>query len=210
MTDLLGGPVRTEKRWDELVGPPLSNILPFDHNPPDAADLMVNLMDEPDQRSGVPKASCRSGKDTVRIFVAVHGRDAKPLAKDGVTVTVLRTPFNGTPDLSGVPALPANWATSLKADMTARTTGAWLNGSAWAYIDPGKPFRQPARAIDAGRGEVVTWDVKLPAPAGDAMWLLLAVVHATTDQLKDTAPTDVATLVCTDHHVAARSVWIFD
>ena len=42
------------------------------------------------------------------------------------------------------------------------------------------------------------------------MWLLLAVVHATTDQLKDTAPTDVATLVRTDHHAAARSVWIFD
>jgi hypothetical protein len=213
MNAALRTPIKTVERWDEVVGPPRSNVLPFDHNPPDAADLAANLRDEPDRRPP-PNASCQSSKDTVRIFVAVHGRDWRPLTPDKVRITVLRIPFNHHADLSGLSALPAGWAAALITDSTASTPSAWPTDTPWAYVDPVKPFRTPLRPIDPSRGEVVSWDVKLPTPDASTSWLLLAVVvHAEDGDRLDTPETwvtDVATVVRTVRHVAARSVRIVD
>jgi len=117
----------------------------------------------------------------------------------------VRTPFTGNGDLTGIPQLPQGWADALKADLTASTPGAWLANTPWAYLDATKPFRRPARAVDPREAQVVTFDVTLPATWPPGGWLLLALVHADTDPLKATE-TNVATLVRTDHHVAARSV----
>jgi hypothetical protein len=204
-TTAAGGPLpKTLAQWNSRLGGAVANKPPFDHTPPDAADLAANLLDEPDRRSG-KTASCATGDGAVRIFAVVHGRDWRPLPPTGVAVFVLRTPFTSNADLTGVAKLPAGWANALKGDLTAATPGAWLANTGWAYLDTTTPFRRPARAVDAREAQVMTFDITLPAKWPDGGWLLLAVVHADTDQLTATE-TDVAALVRTDHHVAARSV----
>jgi hypothetical protein len=193
----------TAAEWVARFGGPNSNKPAFDHDPPDAADINVSLRDEPDRRTP-PKSSCAVGAGAARVWAVVHGRDWRVLPANRVAVFVLRAPFNGKTDLSGLPALPANWATSLRGDLTAATPGAWLAKSGWAYLDPVTPFRRPARAVSPREAQVVQFDVAASAwPVGD--WLLLAVVHADDDELKATE-TDVAALVRATRHVAARSV----
>jgi hypothetical protein len=202
--NLVVGPLPiTQAQWDARYGGPNSNKPAFDHEPPDAADISINLRDEPDRRTP-PKASCATGAGGARVWAVVHARDFRALAPGRVAVFVLRTPFNGKTDLSGLPALPAGWATSLRGDLKASTPGGWLANTGWAYLDPATPFRRPARAVDPREAQVVQFDAAASAwPVGD--WLLLAVVHADDDPLTATE-TDVAKLVREPRHVAARSV----
>jgi hypothetical protein len=194
---------KTAAEWVARFGGPSSNKPAFDHDPPDAADINVLLRDEPDRRP-IPKASCATGAGAARVWAVVHARDWRALAPDRVAVFVLRTPFTGKTDLSGLPALPAGWATSLRGDLTAPAPGTWLAKSGWAYLDPVTPFRRPGRAVDPREAQVVQFDVTAAAwPVGD--WLLLAVVHADDDPL-DATETNVAALVRGCRHVAARSV----
>jgi len=193
----------TAAQWAARFGGPNANKPAFDHDPPDAADINVFLRQEPDRRTP-PRTACATGAGPARVFAVVHGRDWRPLAPSGVAVFVLRTAFDGNADLSGVPALPGNWAASLRADLTSTSPGAWMTGSKWAYLDPAAPFRRPARPVDPREAQVVEFAVPAAAwPVGD--WLLLASVCADDDQLQ-TTETNVARLVRQPRHVAARSV----
>jgi hypothetical protein len=204
----LGGAVpATLSQWNALVGPH-ANEPPFDYDPPDAADVAANLRDEPDRRGG-QRASCATGDGLVRVFVTVHGRDWRAFDPDDVAVFLLRTPFSGKTDLSGHPSIPnpaGGWAEELDRELLAPSPGAWLQGSAWSYADPARPFRRSTGGVDGRQAQVVTFDVTLsPWPAEDRGWLLLAVVIAEGDLLVK-AETDVAALVRARHQVAARSV----
>ena len=120
--------------------------------------------------------------------------------------SLLRTPFAGQANLGGTAALPAGWAAALRGDVAGNTAVAFFGNPSWSYADAAHPFLRPPRDLDAAGPQVVAFDVDLSTPAWPAGgWLLVAVVHAEDDRL-DTAETDVATLVRTDHHVAARSV----
>jgi hypothetical protein len=199
--------------WRALLGDGTAsaNRLPF-ADPPDHAALSGlapvlpgPLLDEPDL-GAAPQASCASS-DQSRVFVVVHGRFWRALAAGRVAVALLRTPFAGQADLSGTAALPAGWATALRADIAGGTAVAFFGDASWSYANPAHAFVRPALDLDAAGPQVVVFeDVDLGSPAWPAGgWLLLAVVHAEDDRL-DTIEVDVPTLVRTDHHVAARSV----
>jgi len=195
--------------WNKLVGGPNANRPPFDHDPPDAADVLGNLRDEPDRRPG-NKASCAAGDGNSVLYVVVHGRDPRPLSPARVAVAVLRAPFAGQADLTGTPPLPAGWAKKLTDDLAGAPAarGQWFGSSGWSYAasDPTQPFGRPPRPIDPREAHVVAFDLVLSQPAWPpGGWLLLAVVLADDDPLSATE-TDIATLVRTTRHVAARSV----
>jgi photosystem II stability/assembly factor-like uncharacterized protein len=205
----------TPEQWNAAVGGPNANRPPFDHDPPDAADIAVNLRDEPDRKAGVT-ASCVTGDGLLRIYVTVHARHWQPVPADHVAVFLLQTPFNGNSDLAGIPALADGWAGSVVADLTAAPAarGAWLSASpAWSYVDPPNPFRRPARPLEPNAPQVVMFEAVLASSATawpPNGWLLLAAFHAPEDPLttpqRPTTETNIRTLVRTKHHVAARSV----
>ena len=199
---LLGANPTPEAIWKVLLA---GNRLPFDHDPPDFTDLTAFLQDEPDTRAG-KAASCVAGDGPMLVFVAAHSRHWRPVAAADSWVTVLKTPFSSDHQLAGLAALPASWTASLVADITSGApTGAWLNAD-WSYLDPTQPARRSRRSLEPLSPQVVSFGVDLAGPAWpDPGWLLLAVTHSTTDPLV-TVDTDIATLVRTDHHLAARSV----
>jgi hypothetical protein len=198
--------------WNALLGQGAAeaNRLPFG-DPPDHAALAGQppilpgpLRDEPDL-GAAPAASCATS-DRARVFVVVHARFWRALAAGRVAVALLRTPFAGNADLSGTAALPADWATALRGDIAGNTAVAFFGNPSWSYANQAQAFLRPPHDVDAAGPQVVGFDVDLAAPAWPAVgWLLLAVVHAEDDRLV-TTEVDVATLVRTDHHVAARSV----
>jgi hypothetical protein len=199
---LLGANPTPEAIWKVLLA---GNRLPFDHDPPDFTDITAFLQDEPDTRAG-KAASCVAGDGPTLVFVAAHSRHWRPVASADSWVTVLKTPFSGDHQLAGLSVLPAGWAASLVADINSGSpTGAWLNAD-WSYLDPVQPARRARRSVEPLSPQVLTFEVDLAGPAWpDPGWLLLAVTHSTTDPLF-AADTDIATLVRTDHHLAARSV----
>ena len=199
---LLGANPTPETIWKVLLA---GNRLPFDHDPPDFTDITGFVWDEPDTRAG-NAASCVAGDGPSIVYVAAHSRHWRPVAPADSWVTVLKTPFSGDHQLAGLAALPAGWAASLVTDINSGApTGAWLNAG-WSYLDPTQPARRSSRSLEPLSPQVVSFEVDLAGPAWpDPGWLLLAVTHSTTDPLV-TVDIDVATLVRTDHHLAARSV----
>jgi hypothetical protein len=189
--------------WDALWA---ANRLPFEATPPDAADLAAHLRERPDRRPKGARASCVADDGLARVFVAVHARHWKAIDGAAVQVALLRTPFGRHANLAGTAPLPAGWAASLLADRTAAAAGQWLAGSAWQYADPAHPFRPLPAALDPDNPQVVSFDVDLSGPGWSTPGhLLLAVVLYDGDP-PAAAQTDVAQLVLSDHHVAARSV----
>jgi Domain of unknown function (DUF1906) len=182
-----------------------TNRLPFEATPPDATDLVAHLRERPDlDRKGF-RASCLADDGVARVFVTVHGRHWKALAPDRVQVALLRVPYGRHANLAGTPPLPLNWATNLAADRTAAAVGLWLTGG-WEYVDLAHPFRSLPAPLDPDNPQVVTFDADLGGPAWAVPgYLLLAVVVSDDDPITS-AETDVARLVATDRHVAARSV----
>lgn len=195
--------------WDERLweGVLLGNRLPFTQSVPDYADLVLKAWDEPDRwPKGRPASVASDGLSTV--YVTVHGRASA--AANSVRVVLLKTKYGGSADLSNITPLPAGWSASLTNDLIVRT-GNWLPAG-WSYADPANPDRPVTAALGPRSPQVVSFDVDLTlgnaSPAGDfdtPGWLLLAVVVAVDDPLTETA-TDVAELVRTSRHVAARSV----
>ena len=181
------------------------NRLPFEATPPDATDLVAHLRERPDlDRKGF-RASCRADDGVARVFVTVHARHWKALAPDRVQVALLRVPYGRHANLAGTPALPLNWATNLAADRTAAAVGLWLTGG-WEYVDLAHPFRSLPAALDPDNPQVATFDADLGGPSWAIPgYLLLAVVVSDDDPITSTE-TDVARLVATDRHLAARSV----
>jgi hypothetical protein len=215
---LAATPVLNPAIWRGVLraGTPEANPLPFGAVPDHAALAGLPpvhagpFRDEPDEAAGA-KASCATSNQA-RVFVVLHSRFWRSLPANQVWVALLRTRFMGNADLSGTAALPAGWAAAVRGDMTAGTHTAFGAGAAWSYASatPTQPLAttaDPLRTLGANRPQVVAFDVNLAQPSFPASgWLLLAVVHAADDPLVDAAPTDVAALVRTDHHVAARSV----
>ena len=199
---MLGANPTPEAIWKVVLA---GNRLPFDHQPPDFTDITAFLQDEPDTRAG-NAASCVAGDGQMLVFVAAHSRHWRPVLPADSWVTVLKTPFSGDHQLGGLAALPASWAASVVADINSGApTGAWL-GAGWTYLDPAQPARHPRLGVEPLSPQVVTFEVDLAGVAWpDPGWLLLAITHSTTDPLATDA-TDVATLVRTNHHLAARSV----
>ena len=241
-----GEPIATDGLWSPDIGPALarrqaaltpplpaaptaaqlwdavqtSSPLPFDHAPPDHADLVAHLREEPDRWPKAPTMSCVAGDGAARVYVTVHSRHWKALAAARVRVAVLKAPYAkdfavagtetrpGWPNLADLPPLPPGWSGSLAADRAVApgAQGAWLAGTPWSYADPGDAFRTVPADLDPTNPQVAVFDLDL---RGDAWpwpgWLLLAVVVA-DDDLVVAAETDVARLVRTDRHVAARSV----
>lgn len=182
------------------------NRLPFQFTPPDNADLIAHLRERPDTGPKGALTSCVADDGVARIFVTVHGRHWEPLVAARVQVALLKAEFGRHGNLAATPPLPAGWAAALAADSAAPPGGAWLAGSAWSYVDPATPMRAVPDVLDADNPQVVSFDADLSGPAWiQRGWLLLAIVVAADDLVVSTE-TDVARLVATSQHVAARSV----
>ena len=242
-----GEPLATDGRWSAAVNPALGRAqaalnpplpanptaaqvwdrvqagspLPFDHSPPDHADLVAHLRDEPDRWPKSPSASCVGAGNLARVYVSVRSRHWKELAAARVQVALLKVPYAtdfavagaearpGWPNLADAPPLPAGWAGSLTGDRAVAPgqRGAWMAGTPWSYAGAAPNQFQPVpAAVDPANPQVVVFDVDLTGPPWSwPGWLLLAVLVA-DDDLVVAAETDVAQLVGTSRHVAARSV----
>ncbi len=177
------------------------NPLGFDAGPPDHADLAAHFRDEPDRwPKGI--ATSTASSDAAHVYVTVHSRHWTPVAAADVRVTLLRAPFGRDPALAGVPPLPADWADRVR-------NGTAMPAGPWQYVDAARPSRVADAPLEPRYPQVVRFE-NVALTGGDTWnkpgWLILAVVHAPGADPLATAETDVATLVRTDHHVAARSV----
>jgi hypothetical protein len=205
----LPGTATPQQVWDAVVA---GSTLPYDFTPPDAADLVSHLREEPDRWPKTYQTSCVNGGEsggntvTARIQVVVHSRHWHPIPATRISVALLKTPYAGRPGLSGCAPLPVGWAASLAADRAAPPGGGWLAGSAWSYADAATPFRAVPAPADPANPQVVTFDADLTGGSWDwPGWVLLAVVVADDDPVT-AAETGLARLVRTDRHVAARSI----
>lgn len=195
--------------WDAVVA---GNNLPYDFTPPDAADLVSRLREEPDRWPKSYPTSCVNAGETAGntatalIQVVVHSRHWHPIPAARISVALLKTAYAGRPNLSGCAPLPAGWAASLTADRAAPPGGGWLAGTGWSYVDAATPFRAAPAPADPANPQVVTFDADLTGDSWDwPGWVLLAVVVADDDAVTSTE-TSLARLVRTDRHVAARSI----
>jgi len=201
-------PANDKALWDRILR---DNPLPHDRTPPDPADLVAYMRDEPDRWPKGFRASCVSGDGTARISVTVHTRRWRPIANGTVSIALLRGPYSRRHSLEDTPDLPVGWGNQLFVDLATVPWGGvnppWL-GADWSYADPANPFRTVPVPFDPHNPQVVVFDVSLTAGGADTWnkpgWVLLAVVLVNGDALPATV--NVAELVRTDRRVAARSV----
>ncbi len=105
------------------------NRLPFDRDPPDHADLVTHLRDEPDRWPKGARTSC-VGNTRARVHLVVHTRHWRPCPPNTVRVALLRTRYGIAPSTPGelrygdrrlqnIAPLPAGWAAEVTAGAVA-------------------------------------------------------------------------------------------
>jgi hypothetical protein len=159
-------------------------------------DFAFNIGDYVDSVLHVETADL-SGTD--RIFVEVHNRSLTPVPGPQVQVLLLVTDAS-----AGLPALPAGYASQINA---GNTSGAWLAGTPWRFVDPSTPYRTLPGALDVRTPQVVEFDLDfstLGLAAGHDHVCLAAFVTTPTDQITATS-TDLNQVTMTDKHVAHRN-----
>lgn len=143
---------------------------------------------------------------TNRVFLQLHNRGSRSLPPARVRALLLLAAQNGA---GAVPDLPAGW----DARIGNADTGAWTG--AWAFADPGAPYRSPVVPLGSREPQVVEWNVDFAARGfnvGDIVVLLAFLTTTAPGVPAD--PADVLTnaerrvrqLVEGERRVAARRV----
>jgi len=170
--------------------------LPALGSPVDYLDFAVNIGDYVDSTLHIETADV-SGID--RIFVEVHNRSLNAVPAAQVRVLLLVADAS-----AGLPALPAGYAAQINA---GNTSGAWLAGTSWHFVDTATPYRTLTRDLDVRMPQVVEFQLDfstLGLAAGHDHVCLAAFVTTPGDPLTATE-INLDVLAMTDKHVAHRN-----
>jgi hypothetical protein len=201
----------TEARWRSTVTEFTAFGAPWDGPEPTEADLAERVIERKTNftEGAVTEEFTSADRIRYRVDVLVHRRDLRPLPPADVRVALLTCPLPA-------PGGPLAYAAFGIDDPWKAAVAAFLRGTGpataipvpWQVADAAFGVRNPSHPLDARLPRAVTFDLDLtsmpgaPAPG----LLLLAVVHATGDELTVGQMTGgtVRELVLNCHHVAAK------
>ena len=173
--------------------------LPTLSTPPHYLDFATNIGYQIDPTTRWETADAT---DSNRIFVQVHNRGLTPVAGDQVWVLLLLADAS-----AGLPALPANYATSINA---ADPSTTWLANSSWSFADATTPYRTLPGTLDVRTPQIVEFDVEfsvLALPPGHNQVCAAAFVTSSlAAERLSSSSTDLDQLTMQDKHAVFRTL----
>jgi len=173
--------------------------LPTLSTPPHYLDFATNIGYQIDPTTRWETADAT---DPNRIFVQVHNRGLTPVAGDQVWVLLLLADAS-----AGLPALPANYATSINA---ADPSTTWLANSSCSFADATTPYRTLPGTLDVRTPQIVEFDVEfsvLALPPGHNQVCAAAFVTSSlAAERLSSSSTDLDQLTMQDKHAVFRTL----